>query len=162
MTRKTLLLLMPLAIVTLASFDWYSKEESGDGSEQNRTIFGTYEDARIFFNAIVDSTMSVDEKGHFTVDKGSASLGRASCNIRQVEFTSKRDRGHTYLIIRCKGRECITDPSYPDTKFRKATIDLGRGRYADKILDTLNQMYRLLNNIEEEEDGKTITLKFSR
>lgn len=162
MRIKTLLLLMPLIFITTASFTWLTKEESGEGTKQNKTVFGSYEDARIFFNAISDSSMTVDDYGFFVVDKGSASAGRASCNIRQVEFTSHRDRGHTYLVIRCKGRDCISDPSYPNSQFKKATIDLGKGRYADKILDTLNQMYRLLNNVEEVEDGKTIILKFTR
>ncbi|MGB0431340.1 MAG: hypothetical protein ACPGLV_12770 [Bacteroidia bacterium] len=100
------------------------KIQANDLSESSATKFQSFNEYSVYFHGLFDNNLgecSIDQYGNISIDNGSASAGRVSFRIIDVEI-SKEERPEepgcadvcpprTIISFDCKGGgDCVSDP----------------------------------------------------
>lgn len=114
--------------------------------------FDNFEDAAIYLKGCIGS--EIDDYGNLVIDMGSASAGRYSLRLTDVDLTMEErpeEPGcgdvcppRILITMTCKRSDCIGDPAMEDWKQSSGTFviyDLPRGK---KTFNVLKQLQELL------------------
>ena len=123
---------------------------------QSQVTIQDFDDARIYFDGLFDENSTLDDYGNIVIDLGSASAGRYSFRITDVDITMEErpeEPGcadvcpeRILLTLSCSKSECIEDPGIDSgLKTESAVIvfyDLGKGKKAFKIFNSLKAFFK--------------------
>lgn len=111
-----------------------------------------FQDASIYFNGIFENDSKLDEYGNVCIDMGSASAGRLSFRITDVNITmeeKKEEPGcadicppRIIITFNCRKSKCMTDPTLNNYVFQSGIIefiDLKKGKKAFQYLQSLKK-----------------------